>query len=104
MSTTNFEVECNGRAPHGAGRGHPPPAPDVPSDAHGRPVSLITPKDGGPPELPKPRSLLDAQEFIWNKDELPITNYVDLGRQLAAAGDLYRRPGHAGGLLLVGSH
>jgi hypothetical protein len=39
--------------------------------------------------------------LIWDEDDLPVNNYVALGRRLAAAGDLYRRPAYGGGLLLA---
>src|SRR5262249_38147092 len=37
----------------------------------------------------------------WDEDDLAINNYRGLGERLPAAGDLYRRPGYASGLLLA---
>jgi hypothetical protein len=39
--------------------------------------------------------------LLWDADDLPVNNYVALGRRLAAAGDLFRRPAYGGGLLLA---
>src|SRR5208337_2882963 len=45
--------------------------------------------------------VLDEQnEFIWDEDTLPQSNYLAMGQRLAAAGDIFRLPGYAGGLLL----
>src|SRR5208283_4840285 len=51
------------------------------------------------PDYPRPLALVDREEFIWDEDELPQLNYPALGQRLAAAGDLYRHPGYANGLL-----
>jgi hypothetical protein len=48
-----------------------------------------------------PLAVHDEEELIWNEGGLLGHNYAALGRRLAAAGDLYRRPGYADGLLLV---
>jgi hypothetical protein len=39
--------------------------------------------------------------MIWDEDDLAVKNYLELGRRLAGAGDLFRRPGYASGLLLA---
>src|SRR5262245_46885606 len=71
----------------------PPPAGAGPAEpAHTSPVRS---------DYPTPRSLTGNHEFVWDEDDSPQVNYQQLGRQLAAAGDLYRRPAYAGGLLLA---
>jgi hypothetical protein len=50
---------------------------------------------------PAPRAISDGRELVWDEDDLALDNYRALGRRLAAAGDIYRRPGYAGGLLLA---
>ncbi|HEX6507758.1 MAG TPA: hypothetical protein VF221_09020, partial [Chloroflexota bacterium] len=52
-------------------------------------------------DYPTPHSVLEAEELEWDEDAQPINNYRALGQRLAAAGDLYRRPGYASGLLLA---
>jgi hypothetical protein len=81
------------------------PRRTVPGSA---PPDLRTPErwlplpDGTPgSDYPTPQVLLDGEEFVWDDDDLPHCNYVALARRLAAAGDLYRRPGYASGLLLA---
>jgi hypothetical protein len=51
--------------------------------------------------LPRPRAISDARELVWDEDDLALDNYRALARRLAAAGDIYRRPAYAGGLLLA---
>jgi hypothetical protein len=52
-------------------------------------------------DYPTPHSVLETKVLEWDVDAQPIENYRALGRRLAAAGDLYRRPGYACGLLLA---
>jgi hypothetical protein len=52
-------------------------------------------------DYPDPPALTGKKELIWDEDDHPVRNYARLGRQLAAAGDLYRRPDYASSLLLV---
>jgi len=53
----------------------------------------------GVSDYPAPQSIVNKKEYIWDEDDLAINNYRGLGERLAAAGDLYRRPAYAGGLL-----
>jgi hypothetical protein len=43
----------------------------------------------------------DAGVFRWKEDGQAADNYLGLGQRLSECGDLYRRPGYAGGLLLI---
>ena len=52
-------------------------------------------------DYPEPPSLSATEEFIWNEDDAAVVNYVNLGKKLAAGGDLYRNTAYAGGLLLA---
>jgi hypothetical protein len=56
--------------------------------------------DGASPDHPTPKANLDDEAFVWDEDAPPAANYAALGTRLALRGDLYRKPGH-GGLLLV---
>jgi len=51
-------------------------------------------------DYPPPLALGNKDELVWDEDAPPVSNYVKLGHRLAAAGDLYRQPGYASGLLL----
>jgi hypothetical protein len=51
---------------------------------------------GDPPEPDEGESVL-----VWDEDGQAADNYRRLGERLAQSDDLYRRPGHASGLLLV---
>src|SRR5262249_34273023 len=55
----------------------------------------------GTSDYPTPLALVDEDELVWDEDDLAVNNYVTLGERLADAGDLYRRPGYASGLLLA---
>jgi hypothetical protein len=57
----------------------------------------------GPPpgDYPLPQALTAGWPFIYNADEPAVSLYPKFARRLAEAGDLYRRPGHADGLLLA---
>lgn len=68
----------------GNAEAHSDPAPSMPSS-----------------DYPTPHSVLAADVLEWDLDAQPIQNYRALGQRLAAAGDLYRRPGYASGLLLA---
>jgi len=52
-------------------------------------------------DFPAPNSINDQREFLWDDDDHLVSNFQALGERLAAAGDLYRRPGYAAGLLLA---
>ncbi len=52
-------------------------------------------------DYPVPPALAGVGEIEWDDDRDPVDNYVALARSLAAAGDLYRRPAYADGLLLA---
>lgn len=51
----------------------------------------------------RPLALCNKKELLWDEDAPPIENYMKLGQNLAAAGDLYRQPGYASGLLMGSS-
>jgi hypothetical protein len=51
---------------------------------------------GSPPEPNDGQGVL-----IWDEDEQAADNYRRLGERLSQCNDLYRRPGYAGGLLLL---
>src|SRR5262249_39433645 len=66
-------------------------------------INALTNNNGvrGTSDYPTPLALVDEKELVWYDDDLAVNNYVALGDRLAAAGDLYRRPGHASGLWLA---
>ncbi|HEY7427514.1 MAG TPA: hypothetical protein VH682_24985 [Gemmataceae bacterium] len=66
------------------------------AESQARPVPTISSSD-----YPTPHSILDTEELVWDEDAQPIDNYRALGQRLAAAGDIYRRPEYASGLLLA---
>ena len=43
----------------------------------------------------------DSGVFIWNDDNPPADNYDELGKRLAAFGDLFRRPSYGDGIILL---
>src|SRR6516164_157238 len=72
-----------------------------PARASGGGAGLASPAPGAASDYPTPRAISDGRELVWDEDDLALDNYRALGRRLAAAGDLYRRPAYAGGLLLA---
>lgn len=54
-----------------------------------------------PADYPMPRALRHPEALDWHEDAPLAENYAALGRALAAAGDLYRNPAYASGLLLA---
>ena len=56
----------------------------------------MLPADGnGRPQLPA------NAELIWDESDAAATNYSELGKRLAACGDLFRRPTNLGGGLII---
>jgi hypothetical protein len=74
------------------GRPVPPGEPDA---CAAEPAPRPSPSD-----YPEPRVLKNRDVFEWHEDGSVAENYAGLGRRLAAAGDLFRNTGYAGGLLL----
>jgi hypothetical protein len=89
----NGAADCSNEGP----TGQEGPRPDAPEGGAHR-ASPSHPPAG---DYAAPRALADDQELIWDEDDLALDNYRALARRLAAAGDLYRRPAYAGGLLLA---
>lgn len=70
-------------------------------DASNDVANNAAPAPNGPIDYPTPPALLNTEVLVWDEDDFPANNFVALGRRLAAAGDIYRRPNYAGGLLLA---
>jgi hypothetical protein len=67
------------------------------------PVKVIIPITVRPSEAEEESHETDDGQdmLIWDEDDQAAKNYRRLGERLSQFGDLYRRPGHASGLLLL---
>ena len=71
------------------------------------PFSMAEPPDTKPPvvfrpDYPMPLALRNPGDImIWEEGDVVTGNYGEMGRRLADAGDIYRRPAYADGLLLA---
>lgn len=54
-----------------------------------------------PKDFPQHKASSDGKLIVWNQEEPPASNYPVVGAHLAAAGDLFRAPGCASGLILA---
>jgi len=85
-----------GGASSALGADGPPTEPrDAPDEAPEMGPSFVA------PDYPMPRALQHPEALDWHEDAPLAENYAALGRALAAAGDLYRNPAYASGLLLA---
>jgi hypothetical protein len=98
VTERNHEPGAAYADPHGAARAEGPVAATE-TDAHRHPADGTRAPETS--DYPPPRAIHDEALFYWNEDDLTVNNYATLGKRLAAAGDLYRRPGYASGLLLA---
>src|SRR5687768_4901512 len=71
----------------------------VPKEPEGPQVIRIQQHSEEPPDDGAPEPGLIA--YSWIEDQPAGRNYRALGQLLAQAGDLFRRPGHDGGLMVV---
>ena len=71
------------------------------AEQHAEDVGVVAPTAGRPhSDFPVPRVLQGSiREFCWDENAPLMDNCQGLGRELAAAGDLYRAPGYADGLI-----
>jgi hypothetical protein len=70
--------------------------------AVGKESRKLLPSDHDGPLAPTPSvHPPDRPQYIWDEDGDAARNYSELGEILATCGDLHRRPGHAGGLILL---
>ncbi len=67
--------------------------------SRGAPTAAQPPGNAVGQDYPIPRAFTTGQEFIWDEDLPAAERYRELGRRLAAVGDIYRRSRYAGGLL-----
>lgn len=91
-------------------RGSDAGLPSPEAHDHTAPASAVTasnrdaPTPTSAPDYPPPLSLAGENEFVWDEAAAPVKNYMELGRRLAQAGDIFRAPQYGGGLMLASPH
>ena len=55
-------------------------------------------------DFPAAPSLTNIDGYTWDENKPPVENYAGIGESLAQAGDLFRSPTYAGGLILASQH
>ncbi len=60
----------------------------------------FAPSSAPPPDFPPARAVWNRKTIDWYEEAPLVENAVGLGKCLAEAGDLYRDPAHANGLIL----
>jgi hypothetical protein len=102
---TSNGAACDATAAHtDSERGHIEPRSEAFEPGQtGEPAS---PGDGPacptpPRDFPEPRAVTHHGVYDWFEDRPAVETYVQFGRSLARAGDLYRNSNYGGGLLLA---